>query len=310
MTPKVSVVMSVFNAENYLKEAIESILNQSFSDFEFIIVNDGSTDRSLEIIKSYTDNRIILIDQKNGGAANARNTGIKKAKGKYIAVLDADDIAKPQRLQLQYDFLNNNVDYVAIGSNADIIDMDGNYIYTSSLQLFDKEMKNILPEFPAIHPSLMFRKSIFCRAGGYPDFMLKAQDLVMFNRIAKFGKIANIEEPLIKYRIVPTANSNRNSSHDKRFENILSKAIEFDEISEDDYNYLKSLSNNRNSIRRKADYHLFLAKKYLWNNYQPRLARKNLIRSLKINFNKFSIFYYIISFLPGSLIKKLYRHFK
>ena len=87
-------------------------------------------------------------------------------------------------------------------------------------------------------------------------------------------------------------------------------AIAFDEISEDDYNYLKSLSNNRNSVRRKADYHLYLSKKYLWNNYQPKLARKHLSKSFKIKLNKLAFFYYIVSLFPERMIKKLYRKFK
>lgn len=308
--PEISVIMSVYNAEKYLRESIESILNQTYTEFEFIIVNDGSTDSSLEIIKSYKDERIVLINQNNTGLAKSLNNGIEKSRSIFIARMDADDISLPDRLQKQYEFLSQNPEYVVIGSNAKNIDINGNYIHTSDLTTSNIQCKNKLPETPFIHPSVMFRKNAFCEAGKYPEYMLKAQDLILFSKISKYGKIANIEEPLIKYRIVPTANSNRNSSPDKRLINIISKAIEFDKISEDDYNYLKLLTNNRNSIRRKADYHLFLAKKYLWNNYQPQLARKNLLKSLKLRFNKLSVFYYFVSFLPDKVIKKLYRKLK
>ena len=194
MKPKISVIMAVYNEENYINEAIESILKQTFTDFEFIIVNDGSTDSSKAIIKSYTDKRIKLINQSNEGVAKARNAGVKESKGKYIAILDADDISEPNRIKRQYNFLVYNHNYIAIESNAILLDMENNFIYRSNLPLSDYKMKEILPEFPTFHPSLMFYKNVFSQVGGYPDYMLKGEDLVMFNRIVKYGKISNIKE--------------------------------------------------------------------------------------------------------------------
>ena len=163
---------------------------------------------------------------------------------------------------------------------------------------------------PFIHPSTMFRKSIYILAGKYPEYMLKAQDYVLFNRVAKYGKFSNLPEALIKYRIVPTANSNRDSKVSSRFMDILTKAIKYNKISPKDSVYLKELTSNRNSKLRLANYHLHLSKKYLWNNYQPKLARKNLIESLKIRFNKLSFFYYFVSFLPEKTINMLYEKLK
>ena len=113
MNNPISVVMSVYNGEIYLYEAIESILNQTFTNFEFIIIDDGSTDNSAEIIKSYDDNRIVLIQQGNKGLAAALNEGIKIAKGKFIARMDADDISLPTRLETQIQFMEAHLEYVS-----------------------------------------------------------------------------------------------------------------------------------------------------------------------------------------------------
>jgi len=308
-SPKISVIMSVYNGEKYLREAINSILNQTFKNFEFIIVNDGSTDSSLDIIKSYNDARIVVIDQKNTGQGIGRNIAIKHSNGEYIAILDADDISMPDRLQLQYDFLEKHPECVAVGSNAEIIDKDSNYVYTSNQALSWEEIKNNLPSMPFIHSSTMYRKTAFDKVGGYPD-MRSAEDAVLFNKFAKIGELRNLPDVLIKYRICSTAVTTKSSGKDSKIiENIILDAIN-DKITEEQKNILKSMAMNRDLKYKTAIYHLHIAKKYLWNNYQPKLARKNLIKSLKIKFNKLSIFYYFVSFLPGNTINKLYKKLK
>ncbi len=306
---KISVVMSVYNAEKYLREAIESILYQTFYDFEFIIINDGSTDNSLEIIKSYSDNRIVLIDQINTGLAMALNNGIKKSRSEYIARMDADDVSMPERLEKQYIFLENNLDHIIVGCNGVLIDKDGNYIFTSDQPAYDEDAKKNLPETPFFHSSVMMRKNVILKSGGYLDGLIKGQDTVLFNRMAKFGKFANLKEPLIKYRIVPTANSVRRNIG-KRFWKILDKAIESNEISDNDSEYLANLLENRQSDSRVANYHIFLAKKYLWNNYNPKLARKNIYKSIiiKLSFGGLGLFF--ISLLPETIVKNFYQKFK
>ena len=208
-TPQVSVIMPVYNGEKYLNEAIDSILQQFFIDFEFIIINDGSTDRSREIIESYKDDRIILINQKKQGVAKSINYGIKRANGKYIARMDADDISYPDRLEIQVNYLENNMKLIAVGSNADVINKDGNYVYTTNLELSNDNLKkNLLHKSPFIHPSLMVRSKELERTGFYPDVPL-VEDLLLFNALAKYGDYANIDKPLIKYRLTPEASSRR-----------------------------------------------------------------------------------------------------
>src|SRR5690625_6791695 len=126
---KISVIMPAYNEERYIAESIQSILNQTFQDFELIIVDDGSTDKTFEIASSFNDPRVKLYKQQNSGPAAARNKALSLAKGKYIALQDADDRSKPERLEKQYDFLENNLDYIAVGTDADYIDKDGFFIY-------------------------------------------------------------------------------------------------------------------------------------------------------------------------------------
>jgi len=240
-SPKISVIMSVYNGEKYLREAINSILNQTFKNFEFIIVNDGSTDSSLDIIKSYNDARIVVIDQKNTGQGIGRNIAIKHSNGEYIAILDADDISMPDRLQLQYDFLEKHPECVAIGSNAEIIDKDGNYVYTSNQALSWEEIKNNLPSMPFFHSSTMYRKAAFEKVGGYPE-IYRIEDIVYFNKLAKIGELCNLPDVLIKYRLCPTAVTAKSSKKDyKIIENIIILDAVNDKITNEQINFLKLL---------------------------------------------------------------------
>lgn len=113
--------MPVFNGGKFIRESIESVLSQTFTDFELIIVDDGSTDNTIDIIRSFEDKRIrLLLNESNRGIGYTRNKALENSKGKYVAVLDSDDIAYPTRLEKQVHFLENNSDYAAIGSGADV----------------------------------------------------------------------------------------------------------------------------------------------------------------------------------------------
>jgi glycosyltransferase involved in cell wall biosynthesis len=201
---KVSVVMSVYNGEKYLKEAIDSILNQTFKDFEFIIINDGSTDNSLKIIKSYKDPRIVLISRKNKGLVASLNEGIKKARGEYIARQDADDISVKNRLYRQLGLLekeNKN----AVFSFFEMID-DSNKvknIFTSPIRNIDV-YRSLFIRNPLGHGSVMFDKSLFNELGGYISAVGPVEDYDLWCRFfenkAEFGVVPEI---LYKWRDNP-----------------------------------------------------------------------------------------------------------
>jgi glycosyltransferase involved in cell wall biosynthesis len=198
---EISVLMPVFNAERYLKLAIDSILNQTFQDFEFVIINDGSTDSSEEIILSYNDSRIKYHkNAENIGLIATLNKGIDLCNGRFVARMDADDISLPERLQKQWDFLNKRPEIVMVGSDVEMIDMQNQRIkdvqycpaYLLKTQLF---FSNTFA-----HPSILIRKDILSEFAYNADYIY-AEDYFLWSQIAFKYPVANLPEILIKYRV-------------------------------------------------------------------------------------------------------------
>jgi glycosyltransferase involved in cell wall biosynthesis len=310
---KVSVIMAVYNSSQFLKPAIESILNQTLQDFEFIIVNDGSIDNSLEIIKSYNDERIILIDQENTGVANARNNGIKIAKSDFIAIQDSDDISICYRLDEQFNFLASKEEYILVGGNAEIIDENENVIYYTDVQeRIDSQIKLNRNNMPFVGPSIFFKKAPFLKVGGYPVYMENTfEDLILINRLKSKGKMANLKNNLIKYRITVFSLTQRDRKKEERLTKIIIKAIKYDKIENDDIRFLRNRLKRLPDNIRKSNYHLFLMKKYLFNNYNFKNAFINWSSAIFYNPVKFQNYIYLgIMILPDYLIHKIYKLFK
>ena len=203
-TPLISVVMPVYNGERFLTEAIDSILNQTFRDFEFIIIDDGSTDNTPVILEQYSkkDKRIIWYrEDKNEGIIVALNTGLNLARGKYIARMDADDISLPERLERQVRYLESNKEVGVLGSGAQIIDQYGR---TSSIIKFPETNSPILWSLsyfcPIIHPTVMARREIYVEAGGYRSVWPHAEDYDLWTRIAGRSTLHNLGEVLLQLR--------------------------------------------------------------------------------------------------------------
>tara|TARA_B110000483_G_C18188182_1_gene539823 strand:+ start:777 stop:1715 length:939 start_codon:yes stop_codon:yes gene_type:complete len=202
--PGVSVIMSVFNGEDFLADAIKSVLNQTFTNFEFIIVDDGSNDSSLAIIQSFQelDSRIKIIVHKNQGLAKSLNIGIEHSIGKYIARIDADDLCYESRLAKQYTFMEENHAVDLIGSSVDVIDEDGS-ITAIKKQITDFEniFKKRFLLSPILHITFFGKKSFFEKNNGYRDSFIFAQDYDLVLRGLDSGSIIlNMEEQLVQYR--------------------------------------------------------------------------------------------------------------
>jgi len=196
--------MAVYNGEKYLKEAIESILNQTFRDFEFIIVDDGSTDRTPEILKEYVrkDERIkIITNPQNIGLTKSLNRAIKLAKGEYIARMDADDIAAPKRLEKQIEFMKRNPEFGLVGTAYYEMNSKGNIVGEKYFPASDEEIrKNLIKYNPFFHSSVVIRKKVFDKVGLYNENIPKAQDYDLWFRIAQNYKIANLPSLLMMRR--------------------------------------------------------------------------------------------------------------
>ncbi len=209
--PKITVLMSVYNGEKFLKESIDSILTQTFEHFEFIIINDGSTDRSLDIIKSYKDSRIKLINNSvNVGLTKSLNYGLTVAIGEFIARQDSDDISYPTRFEKQIKYLNENKDIVLLGTQAKIIDSRGELkrIPIGWVKPLEQtEIKWIcMFDSPFIHSSVMMRrKIIWDNYSGYDNNYRTSQDYELWSRVVYENKCENLNEQLISFRF--TTNS-------------------------------------------------------------------------------------------------------
>lgn len=200
--PTISVLMPVYNTERYIKEAVESILAQTFADFEFIIIDDGSTDQSLEILKQCAakDARIRLISRENRGILRTRNEAIAMANGEFIAVMDSDDISMPERFAIQVDYLQQHPDCLAVGCMAYSIDSSGSslsqWILSTDHRAIDDA--HLRGDQKIIHSAVMIQRNALVAMNGYR--VETCEDLDLFLRIAEIGRLANMPELLHKVR--------------------------------------------------------------------------------------------------------------
>ncbi|MDR0332225.1 MAG: glycosyltransferase [Dysgonamonadaceae bacterium] len=200
-SPEISVLMPVFNTERYLKQAIDSILSQTFKDFEFVIINDGSTDSSEEIILSYNDSRIKYYkNAENIGLIATLNKGVDLCNGRFVARMDADDISLPERLQKQLDFLNANPQFVMLGGDMEVIDENNQHIKNVQKYCPPHLIRTqLFLESAFAHPTVLIRKDILAEFR-YNAGYIHAEDYFLWSQIAFKYPVANLPETLIKYR--------------------------------------------------------------------------------------------------------------
>jgi len=203
--PTVSVLMAVFNGHRYLYAALDSILDQTFRDFEFVVVDDGSQDETPGILQDYTkrDGRIRVITGPNQGLTKSLNEGLKQVRGKYLARMDCDDISLPQRLEKQVQFLDEHPDHVVVGCRCMLIDPDGYPICEKrDIVLEHQQIDQALlrMRWPIVHPAVMMRTDAVREIGGYDERYRTNQDHDLFLRLAEVGKLANLPEILLLYR--------------------------------------------------------------------------------------------------------------
>lgn len=204
-TPRVSVLMPVYNGEKYLELAVESILAQTFEDFEFLIINDGSTDRTREILDRLAakDARIRVVHRENRGITPTLNELLRLARADLVARMDADDIALPERFAKQTRHLDENPECALVASSVVIIDPDGRDLTTRAVPLAHEEIVEGFLRGAGqfvFHPATMFRRKLALELGGYQERHPLAQDLDLFLRMSEVGRLTNLAEPLLKYR--------------------------------------------------------------------------------------------------------------
>lgn len=214
--PRISVVLPAYNAEEFIAEAIESILNQTFTDFELIILNDGSTDRTPEIIQKYAkmDKRIVFVNNpENRGLIAVLNQGLDMARGEFVARMDADDISLPTRFEKQVAYMDSHPDVGVLGTviqGFGMLDWPG--IQIPVVTVFDMLKQNYMA-----HPSIMIRKSILDKHNlRYNPEYKHCEDLELWSRMIFLTKFHNVMEKLLMYRVSGHNVSMNNGEHQKK----------------------------------------------------------------------------------------------
>ena len=325
----ISVILPVYNGEKYLDEAIQSILSQTYAQFEFIIINDGSSDSSLEIIKKYKkiDHRIILVDRENRGLVASLNEGISLSKGNFIARMDQDDISLKNRFKEQVDFLEKHNDVGVCGCWVEVFS-NNREISLWKLPTSDTELKiGLLFSVPFAHPSIMMRKALITKLQlRYNEKYQNAEDYKFWVDFSKYTKFANISKVLFRYRYLETsmsriADATKNDERYKTLSNIFIQQLDIlgiyntekenrlhfvlmknDRIERSGFSvqevevYLKKMlnQNKKSKIYSEKEFREFLGKKYIAFLFFKK--SKNIV-----TFNYILIFFGLIKYIKGRL---------
>ena len=275
-SPKVSVLLPVYNAQNFVKEAIESILHQTFHDFELIIINDGSSDNSLNIISTFIDERILVVNHElNKGLVFTLNEGLDLAQGKYIVRMDADDFSFPNRLKLQVDFMERNKDIMVSGGQ--MIDYDNNWMLSKNPKDCNQVKVSLLFTCVVSHPTVIIRNQILKMENYYYDkSFIHSEDYELWSRVVRKHKISNISDVILKYR------AHKNQVSQKFFK------AQFDGIRECQKIQLRQLGLN--PTKQQLDLHSSFSQLNFVYNQEYLLEVEQWLLEL-INYNSISRFY-------------------
>lgn len=311
---KITILMPTYNTAAYIGEAISSVLVQDFEAFELLIIDDGSTDQTVNIIRGFEDNRIRIIRQEHSGISAALNRGLQEANTNYIARFDADDICLPGRLRKQYDFLENNPGYVICGGEAEYISANGEYLFDFKCPAYShEELLTIIKQIcPFIHSAVMYRKEAVLKAGGYPVHAHNFEDHILWIRLVSQGKFCNLQQQLIKVRFNPSSATIDEKWCSKEFNLLKRKILVQGYASAEDGERLKLLVQTQQTKDiKEGAYHALCGKKFLVNNHQPTRARGQFSRAIKLHPAKWENYaLYLLSYFPESLIQWLYRKTK
>ncbi|HLD82791.1 MAG TPA: glycosyltransferase [Candidatus Omnitrophota bacterium] len=239
---KLSVILSAYNSQDTISQAIESVLTQSFRDFEFIIIDDGSMDNTAAIVGDYQekDKRIVLIQQENKGLTKSLNTGINLAKGEYIARQDADDLSSPDRLLEQVNFLDRNKEIGFAGSSCEVVDEKGYFLnYAYAVNNPKKNIARLKKQNIFCHGSMIFRRLALNNAHGYRDFFKYAQDYDLYLRLIEFTIPGAVNRVLYRRRIRLDSISIATLNLQLAYANLAKRCYQYRLLNQDDNSLLQ-----------------------------------------------------------------------
>jgi glycosyltransferase involved in cell wall biosynthesis len=315
--PVISVVMSVYNGQKYLCESIDSILNQTYKNFGFIIINDGSEDNSLDILLGYQtrDNRVLIVNQNNIGLTRSLNRGIKVAASEYIARQDADDISLPTRLEKQLNYMENHPQVSVIGCLGDFFNADG-VLRTTKVPKYSQDgiKRHLASKNLFMHGSAMIRKSCLAKVGLYREFFRHSQDYDLWLRLSQYFDIAILPEHLYQYRVTPQAISVSRWPIQKQYADIAGKLhAERLATGRDSYDtFVRSYPDGLpvcDGAACKYEYHLFLAREFVGGN-KLKDARRELRKVWQLGCRRPEMFYLLLKSMLGVRLLNICRHLR
>jgi len=289
--------MSVYNGEKFLEEAVRSMLKQTFFNYEFIIINDGSTDRTPQILASFDDPRLVIVNQDNRGLAISLNRGIRLAKGTYIARMDADDISEPTRLERQVEVLNRDPNVALVACWYKVIDEKGNVLAHRRLSTDGRELAtSLMHNNPICHGSVLMRKEAVEAVGLYDENLRYAQDYDLWLRMLRKGySFFVIPEFLYRYRISPKSVA---KLYLQRRYAALIKMRQAEKCKNTASNSFKNLGTL--SYRRKRSLYHYAIGTLKLEDGQTKAARGELLKSIRIDPSNIRSWYRIaMGFLPA-----------
>ena len=315
----ISVIMSVYNGEKYLVQAIDSILNQTYQNFEFIIIDDCSTDNSSHILQEYAqkDSRIKIIKKEKNigikGFIENLNLGISIAKGKYIARMDQDDVSLPERFQKQVDFLENNPEITLVGAQLNLINEQNKITGEAIAALQHRDIvKRITSQIQLFHPVIMFRKDQNIQ---YREKFIYCEDYDLYlNLITQGKKLANINEKLLHYRILESSISRKGDNFVKKL--MVEKALYFYKLRKENgqdlyetFNNEEVLEINNLEFKNKIEELFFALEAAIKLNKKEKIVL--LVRKIKKHYPKEKIpfKYVLLSSVPLSFFRVLKKLF-
>ena len=316
-TPVISVVMSVYNGEKYLRESIESILNQTYKNFEFIIINDGSKDNSIDTLLEHQvrDPRIVVVNQNNVGLTRSLNRAIELSRCEYIARQDADDISLPTRLEKQLNYMVNHPEVAVIGCLGDVFNVNG-VLRTGRDPKYSRKgiKRHLASKNLFMHGSAMMRKSCLAKVGFYREFFRHSQDYDLWLRLSERFDLAILPEPLYQYRITADAISVSRFLVQKRYANIA-RQLHKERLAtgRDSYDtFVRSYPDGlpvRDEAAGKYEYHLFLAREFVGGN-RLKDARRELRKLWQLGCRRPEMLCLLLKSLLGARLLNICRQLR
>ncbi|MFH2203929.1 MAG: glycosyltransferase [Elusimicrobiota bacterium] len=307
--PRVTVLMTVYNDEKFLGSAIESVLRQTFKDFELLIIDDGSTDRCGKILRAYAgkDERIRVIKQENQGTTAAANRGLAAARGRYIARLDSDDISFPFRLQTEVDYLDRHPDVALVGGGSEIIDDAGAVIGVRNIAA-QSAGKTLRHRCIFQQSDVMFRRDTALKVGGYREKFQNAQDYDLWLRISEVAEVEKLHTVLGQWRLNAGGYTlSRMAEQKKEVRTIKEFARQRRGGGKDGYDGYAAAEKKKHRAHIAPEEYDLLVGFVLLQSARPIEARRKIGTFMSARLTSTALAAYILTFAPRPLIRLLFR---